>query len=80
MTGGALFTADAGADVVAEGLYTAVFTGRSDGFSNKAIARHFDLTENTVKFHLRNIYEKLGVRNRAMAVAVADRLSLLGEA
>lgn len=57
-----------------------ILTQLRAGFSNKAIARHFDLTENTVKFHLRNIYEKLGVRNRAMAVAVAEKLSLLGGA
>jgi LuxR family maltose regulon positive regulatory protein len=30
------------------------------GGANKVIARTFDLTEDAVKFHLKNIYRKLG--------------------
>lgn len=41
----------------------------AEGNSNKLIARRMDLTEITVKSHLRNIYRKLGVNNRAQAVA-----------
>lgn len=33
-------------------------------FSNKEIARKFAITENTVKHHLTNIFNKLGVANR----------------
>jgi DNA-binding NarL/FixJ family response regulator len=36
----------------------------AEGLSNKEIARRLDHNEGTVKIHLHNIYEKLGVRNR----------------
>lgn len=42
----------------------------AEGHSNKALAARFDVSVNTVKFHLGNAYAKLGVRNRARAVAV----------
>ncbi|MEM8694795.1 MAG: LuxR C-terminal-related transcriptional regulator [Pseudomonadota bacterium] len=47
------------------------------GKSNKEVARDLGLTENTVKFHLRNIYGKLGVSKRVSAVARARELSLI---
>jgi DNA-binding CsgD family transcriptional regulator/PAS domain-containing protein len=44
------------------------------GQSNRDIARRVFLSENTIKFHLRQIYRALGVRTRAEAVvAAADR-------
>jgi len=45
--------------------------------ANKVIARSLDLNENAVKFHLKNIYRKLGVASREMAVTVAEKLELL---
>ena len=39
----------------------------AEGSSNKATARRLCLTEQTVKFHLANIYRKTGVRNRTQA-------------
>jgi two-component system nitrate/nitrite response regulator NarL len=49
-----------------------------EGQSNKQIARRLDLTEGTVKIHLHNIFEKLGVTNRtaltALAIVHRDRL------
>ena len=42
------------------------------GLSNKAIARTMRVSDNTVKFHLKNIYAKLGVATRRdAAVALA---------
>lgn len=37
------------------------------GESNKIIARHLQITESTVKVHLKNILRKLGVQNRTQA-------------
>jgi LuxR family transcriptional regulator, maltose regulon positive regulatory protein len=54
-----------------------VLVALARGQSNKVIARQLDLTENTVKFHLRSIYEKLGVSSRGMASAVAHEMGLL---
>ena len=36
----------------------------SKGRTNRELAQEFDITINTVKFHLSNLFEKLGVRNR----------------
>lgn len=42
----------------------------SDGWTNLQIATRTGISENTVKYHLKNLYDKLDVRNRAMAVAL----------
>jgi LuxR family maltose regulon positive regulatory protein len=47
------------------------------GGSNKVIARAIDLNENAVKFHLKNIFRKLGVAGRGMAVTMAEKLELV---
>jgi DNA-binding NarL/FixJ family response regulator len=39
----------------------------ASGLSNKAIARDLWVTEQTVKFHLSNVYRKLGITNRTEA-------------
>jgi DNA-binding NarL/FixJ family response regulator len=41
------------------------------GLSNQAIGKEMWISEQTVKFHLRNIYRKLGVRNRIEAARLA---------
>jgi two-component system nitrate/nitrite response regulator NarL len=41
-----------------------------EGNSNKMIARQLNLTEGTVKVHLSNIYNKLGVANRTALTAL----------
>lgn len=42
----------------------------ANGWSNLQIAARTGISENTVKYHLKNLYDKLGVKNRAMAVAL----------
>ncbi len=42
----------------------------ANGWSNLQIAARTGISENTVKYHLKNLYDKLNVKNRAMAVAI----------
>ncbi len=50
------------------------------GQRNKEIAATLGISENTVKFHLRNILDKLHAQSRAEAVARAVREGLVGDA
>jgi DNA-binding NarL/FixJ family response regulator len=43
----------------------------ASGLSNRAISKEMWVTEQTVKFHLTNIYRKLGVANRTAAARYA---------
>lgn len=45
--------------------------------SNKVIARALQMTENTVKFHLKNIFQKLGIHHRAQAIKAARDQGLI---
>jgi DNA-binding NarL/FixJ family response regulator len=47
------------------------------GLGNKAIADELYVTEQTIKFHLTNVYRKLGVGNRTQAVREGYRLGLV---
>lgn len=47
------------------------------GSSNKAIARKISVSENTVRFHLKNIFAKLEVNNRLLAVSRARERKLI---
>ncbi len=49
----------------------------ADGGSAPEIARRLHLSPSTVKTHLQSLYEKLGVSDRAAAVAAAMRAGLL---
>jgi DNA-binding NarL/FixJ family response regulator len=49
----------------------------ADGLSNKAISERVSLSENTVKYHLKNILHKLNVQNRTEAVMYALRNDLI---
>ena len=48
-----------------------------EGASNREIAYRLDVTEHTVKFHLKNIYRKLSARRRTEALNVAKALGLI---
>jgi LuxR family transcriptional regulator, maltose regulon positive regulatory protein len=49
----------------------------ASGAPNKVIARQLQMTENTVKFHLKRVFQKLQVRHRAEALQAARRRGLL---
>jgi DNA-binding NarL/FixJ family response regulator len=49
------------------------------GATNKQIAETLNITQNTVKIHLRNILEKLQVKNRIQAAVHAVRQGLVEE-
>jgi len=51
------------------------------GQSNKEIVTALNLSASTVKFHLQNIFTKLGVQDRTQATAVAFQRGIvrLGE-
>ncbi|MDB6083935.1 MAG: transcriptional regulator, partial [Gammaproteobacteria bacterium] len=73
-------------------LLSAAYPGEHDGFSsrelevlrelcngrsNKAIGQVLDMSENTVKFHLKRIFKKLGAESRAGAMTAALRKNLV---
>ena len=45
--------------------------------SNRKLAKRLDLSENTVKFHVRNILDKLHLHNRAQVVGYALRKKMM---
>ena len=52
----------------------------SSGLSNAQMAKHLWVTEQTIKFHLSNIYRKIGIRNRTAASRWAQANGLLEDA
>ena len=50
----------------------------ANGVSNKEMAQKLFVSENTVKFHLKNVYSKLGVVNRLQAINAARQLGFIG--
>jgi DNA-binding NarL/FixJ family response regulator len=48
----------------------------SDGKDNKAIIEHLFISQNTLKTHMRNIFNKIGVTNRTQAALWAIRNGL----
>jgi DNA-binding NarL/FixJ family response regulator len=55
----------------------AILTELAKGKSNDEIAKELWVTQQTVKFHLTNVYRKLGAKNRADAVRQAYQLGLI---
>ncbi|HXX12110.1 MAG TPA: response regulator transcription factor [Burkholderiales bacterium] len=80
----ALFIPDA-QSAGAKGDEAAAFTPRqleilpllAEGMPNKRIADALDVTEGTVKQHLKDLFRRLNARNRTQAVKEARRLGLL---
>ncbi|MCG3139464.1 MAG: Transcriptional regulatory protein DegU [Anaerolineae bacterium] len=54
-----------------------VLTLAAEGLTNREIAARVNLSENTIKYHFKNILEKLHLRNRAQAVVFAVQSGLL---
>ena len=48
-----------------------------EGKNNWEIASILDITQDTVKFHLKNIFQKLNVANRSQAIAAALEQNLI---
>jgi DNA-binding NarL/FixJ family response regulator len=48
----------------------------SSGASNAEISKNLFVSESTVKFHVRNIFHKLGVKNRVEAAHIAYRTAV----
>lgn len=49
----------------------------AEGLSNRAIAQELSISENTVKYHMKNIFQKLQAQNRTEAVTIAIQLRIL---
>ena len=49
----------------------------AEGLSNKAIGQRLSVSVNTVKYHMKNILQKLGAQNRTEAVMMAIRSGLI---
>ncbi len=67
------------ADEELTGREREVLQAVSGGASNREVAAALHISENTVKFHMKNILDKLHLRSRAEVVAYAARRGLLPE-
>jgi DNA-binding CsgD family transcriptional regulator len=47
-----------------------VLADLASGRTNKQIARDLGISLNTIKFHVRNLFQKLGVNSRGQAIAM----------
>jgi DNA-binding NarL/FixJ family response regulator len=61
-----------GSDEGPTGRQAVILVRLAEGRTNKAIATELGITERTVKYHLAEIYGRLGAANRAEAVARAS--------
>lgn len=49
----------------------------ADGLTNREISGNLSISESTVENHIHHIYAKLGISNRAQAVAHAFQLKIM---
>jgi DNA-binding NarL/FixJ family response regulator len=71
---------DEGADALLTRRELEILRLVSSGLSNAQMAKHLWVTEQTIKFHLSNIYRKIGIRNRTAASRWAQANGLLEDA
>ena len=71
---------DAGGSEPLSDRELAILRAVASGLSNQAIGRRLWVSEQTIKFHLRNIYKKLRVSNRTEAARYAFEAGLADEA
>ncbi|MDB4335098.1 response regulator transcription factor, partial [bacterium] len=45
----------------------------SEGYSNPEIAKKLFLSVNTIKYHTRNLYQKLDINNRTQAILEVEK-------
>jgi DNA-binding NarL/FixJ family response regulator len=76
--GASTFRVDPGGDAGLTSREQELLLFIAQGQSNKVIAKELFVTEQTVKFHLTNIYRKLGLTNRTEAARWAYRHGLTG--
>ncbi len=58
---------------------TEILKAVAKGFTNQDVARALDISPNSVKMHLRHIFDKLGAADRTEAVAAAIRRGIIAE-
>lgn len=56
---------------------TVILAALARGHSNGDIAKELWVSEQTVKFHLTNVYRKLGAKNRTQAIRIAQQNGLV---
>lgn len=47
-----------------------------EGYGNKTISENVEVSINTVKYHLKKIYKKLGAKNRIEAINKFNEINL----
>lgn len=55
---------------------TKVFILAVKGFSNDDIARHLFVSKNTIKYHLKHIYQKTAIKNRTALIRLGTKLGI----
>lgn len=56
-----------------------ILASMADGLTNQAIADHFFITKETVRWYNKQIYSKLGTSRRTEAIALARQFGLIGD-